>query len=587
PPLPPPPTGAERAPTAVTSSPATTAAPTYPNAAAPTASAPQQPTPSPAPSTSPAPSVATSNNTPSPAPIASTPGAASSQAGYPRSQGYPAANQASTHAEAPQPAAPKRPISAHETLVLTCQRELETDPQPARRARLHAELARLSTTTQGALKHYDAALAALPDHLPSIRGARRTVLATGDVARANELFEQEIRLTEKPAHKARLWFDKGRMLEDLGRDLAAAASCFERAVELDATTPAYLHALAQCQRASDDWPHLANTHAMLANAVGNDAHHKSVIISERAKLLELRLTDIKQATELYEQALALDDKATGPMLALKRLHEQQQRWRDLITILEREAATTNDAAVRTLALYRAGRVHGEKLNNRDEGIGALARAMQVSPRDLLVLENLARLYEMAAQPQSVAHVLARRAEATTDARQRLGLLQRVAAIHERDLNNDEAAQPWYEAALQIDPTYTPALHALDSLYQRRQSWQALIVMHLAAAEALTDGRRRAASHARIAEVFERYVRRIDEAIRHYQHALALQPDHEGAFKALTRLYAQVGSYRELVELHERAVERTQQADVKISYLMKIGTLFEDALREPENAVHAY
>ena len=584
--------------------------PSTPGASAPGAATPQPPPPQPPPPPPP-----TGNRSAAPteaaqqAPVDGYPSAQNTTTGYPPpppaqtepATAYPSAPAARASAPVarasdpeaqptPSPAATvtnERPLTPRQALAVTCRQELETNPEAARVGRLHYELARLSDTAQTAMQHYQSALSALPDHLPSIRGARRSMLSSGDVTNAAALYDQEIRLTQAAPPKARLWFDKGRALEDVGHDLEGAIECFRRAVELDATTPAYLNALAQCQRHTEDWKSLAATHEKTANAVAADPRHKSAMMAERAKLLELRLDNAPQATELYEQALALDETATGPMAALKRLHEQQERWGDLISILEREAAMTSDAAVRTSALYRAGRIHGEKLGNRDQGIGALARAMQVSPRDLLVLETLARLYEIAVQPQSVAHVLAHRVEATGDARERLGLLQRVAEIHEKELKSDEAAQPWYEAALQIDPTYRPAINALDTLYERRQAWQALIVMYLATAEALSDSVRVAACHTRIAEVFEIHVRRIDEAIRHYQRALALDQAHEGAFKALTRLYAQVGNHRELIELHERAIERNEQVDVKIAYLLKIGSLFEDALRESEQAVHAY
>jgi tetratricopeptide (TPR) repeat protein len=99
--------------------------------------------------------------------------------------------------------------------------------------------------------------------------------------------------------------------------------------------------------------------------------------------------------------------------------------------------------------------------------------------------------------------------------------------------------------------------------------------------------RAAAAHTRVAELFEVQLRDPAEAVTHHARALTLVPGHAASFKALTRLYAQLDRHRELVELLERAVTETGLVSLKIAYLFKIGSVWEDSLGDPVHALHAF
>jgi tetratricopeptide (TPR) repeat protein len=484
----------------------------------------------------------------------------------------------------PQPAAHSQ---SDEQLIALCRTELETKPAAPRAARLHYEIARSLQDREHALANYQRAIELLPDHLPSIRAARRILLANRDAKHAVPLYDAEIRLTEEPPAKARLQFHKGRALEDLNSDLDGARACYGRATELDATNPTYAKALEQSEWQAGAWERLSEARERTANAVREDPRHRAAIVIERARLLETRLGQPEQAADLYKHALDIDGEAAGALEALKRLLYAQGRWRELNQVLERIALKSTDPKLQLLSLFQVGQNHAERMGNRDEAIKALSRAMQVTTGDVLVLEALARLYRDAADSQSLAHVLAHQVETIDTGRDRLGLLQRIGKIYERDLGDDDSAQGWYEAALQIDAAYLPALDSLDALYRRTQGWESLIVSQMAAIEASSDSDWCADAHARIAEIFETRVANVEEAIRHHARALALAPGLEGSFKALIRLYSQNSMHRELIELLERGIDQAEEQDVIVTYLFRMGALFEDRLGDPVQAIYAY
>lgn len=495
-------------------------------------------------------------------------------------------------AEHAGPSVPDDPFSQDVlTFVRACEAELATNPDTLRSARLHFEIARLSETPLGDLRragaHYQEALSRAPDHVPAIRGARRVLLARKSHQSALALFDAEARVTSAPNRKAALLHAKGRLLEDVMGLRAEARDAYAAALELDRSDATLLKALEQCDLASESWTALARTYERAANAVAGDPRHRAALVVQRARLVEQRLNQPDAAIELYETALKLDPLATGALSALKRLYHSQKRWRDLIGVLTREAELTQDKSVRAMALYRVGRLHAERLGNRDEAVSALERASSEMPDDLLVLEELARLYEAAERWGALVVVLARLARATEAPTDRVALLHRLGTLNEERLKVDDDAVQFHEQALAIEPTYIPSLQALGKLYTRHSSWDALARMHLAEAEAVDDPRRRAAAHARVAEIFEAQLGRLDDAAEHHARALGLVPGYPASFKALTRIYGALGKHRELIEIYERAVDGAPDPERAITYLFKIGAVFEDALGELLQAAHAY
>ena len=72
------------------------------------------------------------------------------------------------------------PQGSAAAIIATCEAELARASSPDRAARLNHEIARTQEVVLGdmpaALRHYEAALERAPDHLASIRGARRILL---------------------------------------------------------------------------------------------------------------------------------------------------------------------------------------------------------------------------------------------------------------------------------------------------------------------------------------------------------------------------------------------------------------------------
>lgn len=553
------------------------------------------PTAAPAPVPSPAPRDGAPRRSDPPRPRTSDPGKAAAAAPTPEpaGNGGAAPGRLKTRmgvGEAAKPPPDPR-IAGARRLVELYSAELTKDPEPLRAGRLHYEIARLLESPLsdlgGAADHYQKAYALCPDHVPTLRGARRVLIAKKTFPGAIPLFDAEVRFTADPAQKALLLYEKGRLLEDQMGQRREARDAYAAALELDKHNPTLLKALERVEHAMSAWDSLDHTYEHSANAVATDKSHRAALVVERARLVETHKGDVRDATELYHSALGFDQRAPGALHALKRLHYAQGRWRDLVDVLRLEAEQAADPGVRAMAYYRIGRTLVDRLGNLEEGLAALEQAAKDAPDEPMVLEELTRLYELAKRWEHLAVTLERVVVRAARPEERVGLFHRIGQIFEERIEDPGRAAAFYERALAEDRAYLPALQALAKLYTRNQQWQPLIAMHLAEADATQDALRRAAAHARVAEIHEQHLGNAEQAAQHHARALGFVPGYPPSFKALTRIHQAAGKHRELVELYERAVDEAPDAETKITYLFKIGRLHEDALDAHMAALGAY
>lgn len=468
--------------------------------------------------------------------------------------------------------------------------QLAATPDKTRQARLHYECGRLHEVPlqdwAKAADSYTKAHSLAPDHLLALRGARRVHLARKAYQAALGLYDAELRVTADDRLKAQLYYEKGQVLEEQGnRKLALQA--YSKAAQLDPSNLLFFKATEQAQVREEAWADLERTLEAEANASTQDARHCAAMLARRARLVEVRRNDLATAAALYRSAMELDPWAPSALPALKNLTYAEQRWRELLEILDHEVTHAEHAAVRALARYRQARILVDRLGQLEPAIAALEKAVEETPNDVMIIEELCRLYEQAQNHTGLVEALERLAARASTPSDQVVYLHRIGEIQQRRLGAEEQAIAWYRRALSVDGAYVPSLEALGALYLQHQQWEPLIGVLLGEADAAQDSERRAMALSRVAEIYDKNLRNIPAAIENHARALALVPALEISFRALARLYEQTGRYREAIELYERRVEQVSDLETKVAHLFQIGLFHEDALASPSNAIEVY
>lgn len=481
------------------------------------------------------------------------------------------------------------PRAASAELVDVLEAELRSASEPHRIGRLHYELGQcyehMHRDRERALGEYTEALALIPDHLPSLRGAYRTALALDRKLDACDILRAETAHTSDPTQAARVHYRLGLLYEQQLDDIAAAREAYEAAHSLCPNEPTYLKTLERVYRRVGDWPALSSILEEHANVAGDVAHRVALTV-ERARLHEARLDDRAAAAELYQAAKALMPEAPGVVEALVRLHRANANVSGLVEALEQAAALAEDPRERAEHRYHRGRIQSDRLGDRVSAIDSLEAAVKDAPDEALLMDALAELHRRAGNRSRLAELLSQRVEVTVDPGERAALLHRLGQVLEANGEVGKAIAA-YKQAVELAPTCVPALQALGARLAEQKDWESLVAMHRAEAEAVQSTRRRASAHRRMGELLERRLAQPAEAAKQYALALTLEPGDPGSFKALVRLWAELGEHRKLIEIYERAVDETTSSPRKIAYLFKIGALWEDALDEPAQAIGAY
>lgn len=283
-------------------------------------------------------------------------------------------------------------------------------------------------------------------------------LHTGEAERAIEYYEQVLR--HDTAHAAALGaLDAVMEGEDALLRVAAArvaAPCYEASQSHDK-----LFAVLEVLQQSDD------------------PQEKLAALRRAAEVAESRLQDVGQAFESMGRAVraGVEDDSIGALLGeLERLAEGSSRWADYVALLRDAAPNILDATLQMGAHRQVASVARDRLGDNALAREYYAKVLAELPDDIDALDALERLNEEAGEHAALIDVLKRKAELTSDPRERQRLLGRQADIYERGLDDPDAAIGVLEELL-VDAPEAAAYASLERLYSAAARWDDLGAMY--------------------------------------------------------------------------------------------------------------
>jgi tetratricopeptide (TPR) repeat protein len=450
--------------------------------------------------------------------------------------------------------------------------------------RVHEE--RLSSLPD-ALARYRAALEFHPAHRPSLEAARRVAHALGDADAECRLLESQAAIARDGAEAAALHLARALILrERLGR-AADARAALAQAAAADPDSLPVADAEGACAAAEGRHEDLVAAYERCAERV-DDPALAAAWLCGAAGVAEGQLDRVDRATELALRAFALAPGERAVREVARRLAERSGRTEHLARVLEADASAP-DAAPRDAALAWCAIARLDGPPGRAEA--ALERALQIGEDDPLVLDELARSYELRGDWERLADVLRRRAAASPSGDAERDEIARrnlhLGEICEERLGRFDEAAACYRAALALEPHHRGALAALGRLYGRSGDWERVLEIFLAQRDTSADPEERAQRCVRAAQVLEEHLSRPSDAIALYEEVLSLEPGHVAAHTALERLYERSGRFDALASLLERDVAAPADPVERLSLLFRLARLHEDRLGDREAAARTY
>ena len=490
------------------------------------------------------------------------------------------------------PPAPRDAVDWASTAALLEREAAALGARPAA-AQLLYEAARIHEERLGdpsvALDYHRRALSLDPSFVPNLRACRRLAMVRGEDGLAAEVLEAEAAVAPTQEARSELLLLRGRLLASLGRE-AESRAVLARAVACAPSAFAAAEEAARAAAAATDRDALADAYARCARSTA-DRRLSAHYLAAAAALLEEGLGRADRAGALALDAFTLlpDD----PLLRASARHHAERLGRtdELARILTAEAEGSEGAAA--AAAWLALAHLEERLGRSDAAIAALERGRAASPREPLVLSEIARLRETRGAWADACEALEALATAHLalgdDGHLREALVAKLrrAEIEETELGRTHQAIACCRDALALAPGNRAALTALGRLCARTADWEGLLATFLAEAAAAGEPRDRAHRTFKAAEVLEERLGRIPDAIERYREAFALDPDLVSARTALERLYEREARWEDLCALLEVELAELGSPAEQVAQLLRMARLREDRLGDLEGAAALY
>ncbi len=358
-------------------------------------------------------------------------------------------------------------------------------------------------------------------------------------------------LTDHPGHR-----DTLRALEGLRRDLTGREGDWGQ----------HLSQIAQMlldnYSESQDWRRIVEL-LDLKKSSTEDTSERIDLLDRAAGLVNERAderSDLFSALSYRTEAWALRPDDEENFMKLAPLAEHLDAWERVIPQVLSGLEESELPEEKARLLNAAARVYRDKLDDRESALIAYEQTLEVDSTNDIALRQLEGLYGEFGHWEPLVRLLKLMLEQTFDGEERVNLLQRVANLYERTLEQPREAIAAYEELREMDPGTRAYLDALSGLYERTEQDQELADVLLAKVDMIEDDSERLGTLKKLAQVQQEFLQDEVGAIDSYRRILTIDDNDERAVNALVDLYAASEQWHELLEMLE--VQRDFAADLE-------------------------
>ncbi|MEW5851465.1 MAG: tetratricopeptide repeat protein [Myxococcota bacterium] len=283
----------------------------------------------------------------------------------------------------------------------------------------------------------------------------------------------------------------------------------------------------------------------------------------------------------------LDAQNQGALNALEKLYQGQDRWADVVRVLERKLALAEDEDGRRSILLKMAGVQEERLFNPADAINTYKRLLEIDGRDSRAIQALTRLYQQTGRWQALIGILARAMELSFDVGERVALRYRIGGIQEAELQDPEAAIITYKAVLEEDPSHNLSLKALERLYTQLEHYPELLQVYETQIQLSADPDEQIRLLSKVATIHEEHFVNLQAAIQQTERILHVDARNLVAIKNLERLFKETGEHARLISALQRHAELVSDPDERLNLFLQMGELYWKELNRTDKAEEVY
>jgi len=340
---------------------------------------------------------------------------------------------------------------------------------------------------------------------------------------------------------------------------AQAIAVYRELLELQPNSLKALSALEGLYSQQEQWPLVQEVLQKRLKAVAS-TKERVTVLRKLAQLALEKLHSADDAISYLQSVLELVPGDADAQRDLERLLEQAEKWYDLVEVLVRHADAAQKASRsedEVANLLRAAEIWESKVQAPEQAKKLLERVLERDPNHVRALMSLARIYESQHDWPRCKATLERAVRLAKSGPEMAELYYRLGRMEGERLG-EAAAEPYYERALQADPTNVEVAEALEKRARARGDFRRVAALLEVRAERMQsmDPQKQKDLLLELGRLYVNELKSPEGALPVLQRAYRIAPDELLVIEPLAELYFNSGRLREALPLYRTLVERS-------------------------------
>jgi tetratricopeptide (TPR) repeat protein len=381
-------------------------------------------------------------------------------------------------------------------LAAILERRGQPELDPDKRASLYGEAAKLHEE-RGDVAAAVAAWKAVRDsdeaNVTALSELGRLYEREGKIPDLVSVLEDKARFLDDNAQRSAVYLKIGELKAGPLSDLDGAAAAFREALDIAPQDPVALGALAAVEERRGDFAALEE--ALLRRLSATVGADQVAVLFKLAENAAGPLKDSERALSYLHQVLDADPSNRTAYAEIERLLTEQERWHDLIDLLDRRAdleAKGGDARAELTARAAVAEIWAKRLGSPESALETLEKILAREPNHAPSLLALARIHESGERWGEAREALEKATGSAAPGKETSEIQYRMGRILAAEGGAPGDVEARYLQALESDPANIEALEALEELARKSGNMSQLVqILELRERLLGDDGKRKA------------------------------------------------------------------------------------------------